>query len=102
MNDNLCSRCFNLFQRFFEWMSNKGQEKVLNFFLRVLDAKYETEKCTHKERFQESLSSSENLEEYIECEILKFRRWLHHLISSGLLKAKDRLQVFGEIAKEVR
>ncbi|XP_055946817.1 uncharacterized protein LOC129980510 [Argiope bruennichi] len=85
------------------WITNKGAEKLNNFFDRVLekDENEETRKRSVSDLYEQLKDYFDDLHLDFKEKFAKFGEWVKNLLETGLEKSKDKIENVRKIAREL-
>ncbi|GBM48895.1 hypothetical protein AVEN_91863-1, partial [Araneus ventricosus] len=84
------------------WLANKGQEKLNNFFDRVLeDENEESRKRSVSDLYEQLKDYFDDLHLDFKQKFAKFGDWVKTLLETGLEKSKDKIENVRKIAREL-
>jgi len=88
-------------QKLCEWLTDKGKEKVINFFDRILEKDEDKKKRSVSDLYQQIKDYFEDLDLDIKQKFFKFGEWVKDVIEKGLDKSKSKVQNVKVIARQL-
>ncbi|GFS48736.1 uncharacterized protein TNIN_113911 [Trichonephila inaurata madagascariensis] len=83
------------------WLTSKGEEKLNNFFDRVLEKDEEGEsKRAVSDLYEQLKDYFDNLQVDFKEKFAKFGEWVKHLVETGMEKSKNKVENVRNVARE--
>ncbi|GFY78209.1 uncharacterized protein TNIN_83461, partial [Trichonephila inaurata madagascariensis] len=85
------------------WLTSKGEEKLNNFFDRVLEKDEEGEsKRAVSDLYEQLKDYFDNLQVDFKEKFAKFGEWVKHLVETGMEKSKNKVENVRNVALEFK
>ncbi|GFX38350.1 uncharacterized protein TNCV_3813961 [Trichonephila clavipes] len=84
------------------WLTNKGEEKLNNFFDRILEKNDEGEsKRAVSDMYEQLKDYFDNLQVDFKEKFARFGEWVKHLVDTGMEKSKNKIENVRNVAREL-
>ncbi|PRD29809.1 UNVERIFIED_CONTAM: hypothetical protein NCL1_28272 [Trichonephila clavipes] len=84
------------------WLTNKGEEKLNNFFDRILEKNDEGEsKRAVFDMYEQLKDYFDNLQVDFKEKFARFGEWVKHLVDTGMEKSKNKIENVRNVAREI-